>query len=880
MKSWWVAVVALVSHAAFANVPPQRPTILEPALERQSINGADLHMVTAALVDEDGDAHVCTDWEIEQDEALVWSAPCVSGAEKLHIHLGDGTFVGTHLGATELRPSSEFLLRVRHRDSGDEATAWSEWATRSFVTVQPTPIAPFLLDHVPANREPRWKSIAGHEIEIAMGASLAVESVDGDALLRIDSDGVDRSSPRSSRIVVRLHLAATTTEWVLPQSDLTFEDEAGQERTLYLPEVSLGAGDEIVYWISANGSTHRANLLDRAPDFTRVVRGAPVPWDVARGFVVERFASGFELPVAVAPVLNPGSSSDSPFLYVAELYGSVKVVTRSGDVRAFASDLLNFDPRAPIPGGGERGIGGITIDPANGDVIVTAIYQPDPETPFIAPRVLRLQSDDGGRTAARVLTVIAFPNEVAVPSHQISTVSFGPDDKLYVHVGSNLVELAQDLNSIDGKILRMNRDGSAPSDNPFFDESDGITARDYIFASGFRNPFGGAWRSEDQSLYEVENGPSVDRLARVYAGENYGWDGTDESMRKFALYNWEQAVAPVQIVFTEANRFDGSGFPAEKHASAFVTESGATWATGPQRNGKQITEFVFAEDGALAGDPIPLARYNGSGKATAAGLAAGEGGLYFTDLYRDFGQSSPFDGGANLFRIEWKGYADFAVRFDSAYKLQLTDRSTVKDIETIEWDFGDGTTSTEREPVKQYRTSGTFLLRQKVTGAGGTFVQARRVYVGDAPVRITATYFESDRFDEPRVIRHEDALQFNWSDGTPEPALLNRGFAARFETSITPRFSETYRFTAETYDRIRLLLDGAIVLDGWEADERGERSATIELEAGRTYVLTIDYVDDPESLPFLSVLWESDNQQRRIVPMSVDYRKRRAAGLW
>ena len=46
-----------------------------------------------------------------------------------------------------------------------------------------------------------------------------------------------------------------------------------------------------------------------------------------------------------------------------------------------------------------------------------------------------------------------------------------------------------------------------------------------MFASGLRNPFGGAWRDVDASHWEVENGPATDRLAKIVAGRNYLWDG-------------------------------------------------------------------------------------------------------------------------------------------------------------------------------------------------------------------------------------------------------------------------------------------------------------------------------------------------------------------
>src|SRR4030095_7978726 len=122
-------------------------------------------------------------------------------------------------------------------------------------------------------------------------------------------------------------------------------------------------------------------------------------------------------------------------------------------------------------------------------------------------------------------------SEAQGQSHQISNVTIGPDGKLYVHMGDGFqTDTALDLDSFRGKILRMNLDGSAPGDNPFYDASDGIHARDYVFAYGVPTPFGGTWRASDGSHYEIENGPSVDRMAKVVAGRNFGWDSSDESM--------------------------------------------------------------------------------------------------------------------------------------------------------------------------------------------------------------------------------------------------------------------------------------------------------------------------------------------------------------
>jgi hypothetical protein len=266
---------------------------------------------------------------------------------------------------------------------------------------------------------------------------------------------------------------------------------------------------------------------------------------------------------------------------------------------------------------------------------------------------VRFHSSDGGLTAATETTVLDMFGQDTGASHQVSNVSIGPDGKLYVHNGDGFNTAAsQSIDTFRGKVLRMNMDGTAATGNPYYDNANGQTARDYLFAYGFRNPFGGAWRAADSELYEVENGPSVDRFAKVVLGRNYLWDGTDASMRNFALYNWEPSHAPVNVAFVQPQTFFGSGFPEADMDHAFVTESGSTYAGGPQAHGKRIVEFAPGANGDLAGAArVPLIEYAGTGKATAAGLAAGPDGLYFTDLYKDQGATSAIDRGANVLRI-------------------------------------------------------------------------------------------------------------------------------------------------------------------------------------------------------------------------------------
>ena len=137
------------------------------------------------------------------------------------------------------------------------------------------------------------------------------------------------------------------------------------------------------------------------------------------------------------------------------------------------------------------------------------------------------------------------------------------------------------------------------------------------------------------------------------------WDGSNASIENFGLYIWDPSHAPVNITFVESPQHGsggsggGSGFPADKLDHAFVSESGPTYATGPQARGKRIVEFAPDAADELGAAPTTLVEYSGTGKATVAGLAAASDGLYFTDLYKDQDAASPIDPGANLLRVSY-----------------------------------------------------------------------------------------------------------------------------------------------------------------------------------------------------------------------------------
>ena len=139
---------------------------------------------------------------------------------------------------------------------------------------------------------------------------------------------------------------------------------------------------------SATNSCQRDNRADQSPGVDPCVelktRAGIWRFDANKTGQIfsaaERFATGLQLPVNVAFLPNPGTGPDDPFFYVTELYGSVKMVTRSGQISDYATGLLNFDPNGVFPGSGEMGLVGVVVEPISGDLFVSAVEAVPPET--------------------------------------------------------------------------------------------------------------------------------------------------------------------------------------------------------------------------------------------------------------------------------------------------------------------------------------------------------------------------------------------------------------------------------------------------------------------------------------------------------------------
>ncbi len=865
------------------NAPPAVPTITEPNVDGKIVNPEDVHMEAIGFNDPDGDLHACTNWEIYTTGTapeLAWITPCIGGVERLHTHQGDGTFENSHEGRTSFFPNTDYELRVRFRD---DRGAFSAPAARLFTTGAASETFPLLLEDVLAAPAPTWRTAAQLDVDLPAGAppaSLHLEGAGGEALLELRGQAaagnqVVNPAELAEHVALRVRVQASANGLSLAETDLTFSDHEGSH-TVYLPTLNLLAGESAYFWVSIDGSTFFGTAAQTEPDFSLLARTTPVPFAAAPGYEVEVVAEDFQLPANIAFVPNPGDDPHDPLYYVSELYGNIKVVTRGGEVHDYASDLLNFNPTGSFPGSGEQGLTGIAVDAATGDVFAAYLYSsvPGVEAAPHYPKVVRFHSNDGGLTSATQTIIRDMPGESMGQSHQISNVSFDPDGKLYVHVGDGFdAGTAQNLNSYRGKILRMNTDGTAPADNPFYNAGNGITATDYVYAYGFRNPFGGAWRASDGMHYEVENGPSVDRFAQVVRGRNYLWNGSDASMENFAIYNWSPATAPTNIGFIEPETFGGSGFPAEKYDHAFVAESGPTWGTGPQSNGKKIEEFVLDANGNLVGSLTNFLEYTGSGKGSIVAMAIGPDGIYFSEFYKDQDYVTPIDRGARIFRVKFVGGADFDADITSGtpnLAVKFTDHSNMPGITGWLWDFGDGATSHEQNPTHVYSAEGNYSVTLRVSTGDIVRVVQKDDLISvrtDSAPGLQGEYFNNINFTGLALVRADDTVNFNWGEGSPDPAIDPNTFSVRWTGMVTPEFTQTYTFYTITDDGFRLWVNNQLVIDSFIDQPSTEHSGQIALVAGQEYDIRIDYFENGGGAE-ARLHWSSANQPRQVVPAS------------
>ena len=230
--------------------------------------------------------------------------------------------------------------------------------------------------------------------------------------------------------------------------------------------------------------------------------------------------SGFT-ETQIAGLSNPTAMEFAPD-------GRLFVCLQGGQLRVIKNNALLPTPFLTVTtnSSGERGLLGIAFDPNFSQNQFVYVYY-TATTPTIHNRVSRFTANGDVAVANSEVPILDLENLSSATNHNGGGIHFGLDGKLYVAVGENAnPSNSQTLTNRLGKILRINPDGSIPSDNPFFNTASG--ANRAIWALGLRNPFTFAFQPTTGRLFINDVGQSTfEEINDGIAGSNYGWPATE-----------------------------------------------------------------------------------------------------------------------------------------------------------------------------------------------------------------------------------------------------------------------------------------------------------------------------------------------------------------
>jgi glucose/arabinose dehydrogenase len=267
-------------------------------------------------------------------------------------------------------------------------------------------------------------------------------------------------------------------------------------------------------------------------------------------------------PTDPIPLPIPNSNSESDFVTIlaenldkpraiAVSNDRIFVTEKDGMIKVIQNNTLLESPLATLRGADvfDGGLLGIALHPnfsTNHYMYVFLTYEEDDN---LWNKILRITESENKLQNAEIILD-------KIPGSSFTNggfMKFGPDEKLYVGTGtvSDASHLPQDLDSLSGKILRLNDDGTIPDDNPFSNSP--------VYSLGHRNPQGMTWDG-DGNLFVAEFGPEKnDEINLIQAGKNYGWPEEQCSGDKDfedALLCFDPSVEPGGILFYSGDSLD------------------------------------------------------------------------------------------------------------------------------------------------------------------------------------------------------------------------------------------------------------------------------------------------------------------------------------
>ena len=210
--------------------------------------------------------------------------------------------------------------------------------------------------------------------------------------------------------------------------------------------------------------------------------------------------------------------------------GRLFVTQQGGKLRVIKNGVLRSQPflTVTVDTSGDRGLIGVAFDP-NFSVNPYVYVYYTATTPTIHNRVSRFLANGDVAVPGSEEILLEIDDLKTATVHNGGAIHFGPDGKLYVATGENAQQsgtVAQSMTSLLGKMLRINPDGSIPTDNPFYTTTTGKYRA--IWALGLRNPFTFAIQPGTGKMYINDVGAQLwEEINLGRAGANYGWPTTE-----------------------------------------------------------------------------------------------------------------------------------------------------------------------------------------------------------------------------------------------------------------------------------------------------------------------------------------------------------------
>ena len=388
---------------------------------------------------------------------------------------------------------------------------------------------------------------------------------------------------------------------------------AAASTSLLVLAAACGANGESAETTSQSGApleTRPASNPDQRPAFPGQTRAPAVKTEQAMSHTV--VASGLVHPWGLAAL------PDGRWL-VTEKPGRMRLVTAQGQVGEPIQGLPAVDAR------GQGGLLDVVVGPGFAQDRMIYWSYSEPREGGNATSVARGRLSDDGSRVENVQVVFRALPVYDGDKHFGSSLAFAPDGKLFVTLGERsdkpMRPQAQDLGSHMGKTIRINADGSVPSDNPFVGRAG---ARPEIWSLGHRNVQGIAVQPGTGAIWTVEHGTrGGDEVNIDKAGLNYGWPdaaygveyaggrinsgATQAPGTEQPVYYWDPVIAPGGATFYQGAMFPGwngnllvAGLK-EKHIARLVIEDDRV--VGEERLltdlGERVRDVAVAADGAV-----------------------------------------------------------------------------------------------------------------------------------------------------------------------------------------------------------------------------------------------------------------------------------------